>query len=325
MSDEQDKLRVSLEAPKLFGRKKKAAADEPAPAEGAATDETVTAPSTAEVEAPREPEPTAVLPVITDTEPTPEPEPAPRPTPVPEPEPAPRPTPVPEPEPDPVPVVPEPDPVPAVPEPDPVPVVPEPDPEPVVPAPTASMAGPIETSPTPTTASAPGLTPLPKKASAKEPSPGGKALAALGSVAAVLKKPVEQADADAVPLLTPYRAAAVTGLVVGGAMVLLTWLSLRGCEAVRGTSSCGGGPGFVLLLVTFVLCVYLGSALLKAFVIPDPGSSSFLAVGLVAVVALLFLIKVITTWPMIIVIPILSVAAYLASVWVTETFVDTAG
>lgn len=364
MSDEQDKLRVSLEAPKLFGRKKKAAGDDPAPAEGATVEETDTAPPTVEVEAAAEEAlATAVLPFVDEPEPdpvptpepdpvpTPEPEPTPEPTPVPtpEPEPAPEPTPVPEPEPDPVPVVPEPDPVPVVPEPDPVPVIPEPEPEPVVPAPQmvepaepaakATMAGPIEDAPVKTRAKAPatksaprtsakpaatvpGATALPKKASAKPPTPAGRALAIAGKVAAALKKPVEQADADAVPLLTPYRAAAVTGLIVGGAMVLLTWLSLRGCEAVRGTSSCGGGPGFVLLLITFVVCVYLGSALLRAFVIPDPGSSSFLAVGLVAVVALLFLINLITSWSMIIVIPLLSVAAYLASVWVTETFVD---
>ncbi|HWU21751.1 MAG TPA: hypothetical protein VN088_09500, partial [Nocardioides sp.] len=270
--------------------------------------------------------------------------------PTPEPEPTPEPTPVPEPEPDPVPVVPEPDPVPVVPEPDPIPVVPEPEPAPVVPEPLmagpaetvrsagkATMAGPIEDTVVKASAKAapkaaakpvatvPGATALPKKASAKEPTPAGRALGVLGSIAGALKKPVENPDADAVPLLTPYRAAAVTGLVVGGAMVLLTWLSLRGCEALRGTSSCGGGPGFVLLLITFVLCVYLGSALLKAFVIPDPGSSSFLAVGLVAVVSLLFLINMITSWSMIIVIPLLSVAAYLASVWVTETFVDGNG
>ena len=64
-------------------------------------------------------------------------------------------------------------------------------------------------------------------------------------------------------------------------------LEARGCEAVRGTSSCGGGPGFTLLVATFAVCVLLGSALLRTFLIPDPGSSSFLAVGLVAVVALL--------------------------------------
>lgn len=125
-------------------------------------------------------------------------------------------------------------------------------------------------------------------------------------------------------MLAMYPAAAVTGFVVGAAMVMLTWLSLRGCEAVRGTASCGGGPGFLLLIATFAICVLLGSALLKAFVIPDPGSSSFLAVGLVAVVALLFLIDLLDHWSMLIVVPLLSVAAYLASVWVTKTFVEPA-
>jgi hypothetical protein len=105
-------------------------------------------------------------------------------------------------------------------------------------------------------------------------------------------------------------------------MVVLTWLSLRGCEAVRGTASCGGGPGFLLLVAIFAITVLLGSALLKAFDVPDPGSSSFLAVGLVAVVALLFLIDFVDSWAMIIVIPLLSVGGYLASVWVTKTFVE---
>ena len=129
-------------------------------------------------------------------------------------------------------------------------------------------------------------------------------------------------EADEGPLLDMYPAAAVTGAVVGAALVLLTWLSLRGCEAVRGTSTCTGGPGLLLLVATFVVSILLGSTLLKTFRIPDPGSSSFLAVGLVAVVALLFLIDALDHWSMIIVIPVLSVGAYLASVWVTKTFVE---
>ncbi len=130
------------------------------------------------------------------------------------------------------------------------------------------------------------------------------------------------ARSDEPPLLPLYPAAAVTGVVVGAAMILLIWLSLRGCEAVRGTANCSGGSGFMLLVATFVLCVLLGSTLLKVFSIPDPGSGSFLAVGLVAVVALLFLIDVLDHWSMIIVIPIISAGAYLASVWVTKTFVE---
>ncbi|KAB2807865.1 hypothetical protein F9L07_24590 [Pimelobacter simplex] len=108
-------------------------------------------------------------------------------------------------------------------------------------------------------------------------------------------------------------------------MVVLTWLSLRGCEAIRGTASCGGGPGFLLLVATFALCVLLGAQLLKAFAIPDPGSSSFLAVGLVAVVALLFLIDFLDHWSTLILVPLLSIVAHLASVWVTKTFVDPDG
>ena len=105
-------------------------------------------------------------------------------------------------------------------------------------------------------------------------------------------------------------------------MVVLIWLSLRGCEAVRGTSSCTGGPGFLLLVATFVLCVLLGSTLLKTFSVPDPGSSSFLAIGLVSVASLLFLIDVLDHWSMLIVIPILGASAFLASIWVTKTFVE---
>jgi hypothetical protein len=77
-------------------------------------------------------------------------------------------------------------------------------------------------------------------------------------------------------------------------------------------------------VATFVICVLLGSALLKALDVPDPGSSSFLAVGLVAVVALLFLIDFLESWTMLIVIPIISIGGYLASVWVTKTFVEPA-
>jgi hypothetical protein len=386
MSDEQDKLRVSLEAPKLFGRKKKPAAEqEEAPASAAPVDEATqepeaTVPPTPEPAPVPEPQPTpAPEPTpVPEPEPTPAPEPAPIPEPEPEPTPAPQvaemsepepePTPEPEPEPEPTQVMetvtepepeplvvpdPEPEPTPAVPEPEPQPVVPRPEPEPApepvpvpepqpdpepAPEPTpapepepamkASMAGPIAPVPTPAPA-APVKRPLPAKGAertpvkASEQSGAQRVLGTLGKLADALRKPVEAPGEDAVPTMPPYRAAMISGLVVGATMVLLTWLSLRGCNAVRGTASCGGGPGFILLLITFVVCVYLGAALLRAFVVPDPGSTSFLAVGLVAVVALLFLISVITSWPMVIVIPLLTVVAFVTSVWVTKTFAET--
>jgi hypothetical protein len=205
--------------------------------------------------------------------------------PEPEPEPAPEPEPVAEVTPDPEP---EPEPV-AVPE-------PEPDPE---------------------------HRPVPQKAASARPRAGLAPEIEPEPLSRIEEEDAEiAARAAAPPLLPLYPAAALTGAVVGGAMVLLIWLSLRGCEAVRGTSSCTGGPGFLLLVATFVLCVLLGSALLRVFSITDPGSSSFLAVGLVAVMALLFLIDVLDHWSMLIVIPILGVAGFLTSVWVTKTFVE---
>jgi hypothetical protein len=125
------------------------------------------------------------------------------------------------------------------------------------------------------------------------------------------------------PLLTGYPAAALTGLLVGALMVGLTVAALRGCEAILGTSTCGG-PGLLLLVVILMILVMLGQALLRAFTVPDPGSTSFLAVGLLAVIALLFLIDVILDWQMIIVIPLVGVTTFLLSHWVTTTFVDPA-
>lgn len=123
------------------------------------------------------------------------------------------------------------------------------------------------------------------------------------------------------PVLTGYPASALTGLLVGLVMVGLTVASLRACEAIRGTSTCGG-PGLLLLVIILVLLVLLGQVLLKLLRVPDPGSTSFLAVGLIAVVALLFLIDVILDWQMVIVIPLVGTVTFLLSHWVTTAFVE---
>ena len=81
----------------------------------------------------------------------------------------------------------------------------------------------------------------------------------------------------------------VTGLLVGLVVVGLTWASLRTCEAVQGTSSCGSA-GYLMLGLVLALAVLAGGALLRLAQVPDPVSTSFLGVGLAAVVALLFLI-----------------------------------
>lgn len=363
MSDEQDKLKLSLEPPKLFGRKKKSDATgtskrtSPAPATASRPASAGPAPADQESEATAADEPTEEIvdePVTQELETaeptteesaaqeaaeesaaeesaaevTPEPEPVAEVTPEPEPEPVADPVATPEPEPEPRPV-------------------PQKAAAPTVPA---ARTAPVKKT-APAKKAIPPTKPAAEPAAKAEPKPAAAKAGAAARSAAIkasgaAKKairpraklapdiepePVTSTDyedaeiaaqADESPLLPTYPAAAVTGAVVGAAMIVLIMLSLRGCEAVRNTATCTGGPGFVLLVATFVACVLLGSALLKVFSIPDPGSSSFLGVGLVAVVSLLFLIDVLDHWSMLIVIPIISVGAFLASIWVTETFVE---
>jgi len=344
MSDE-DKLKLSLEPPKLFGRKKKSDAMGTTKRTPPASDRTAPADKATEATPAEEPTGETVDESVTE-EPTaaePQPEPVAEVTP----EPEPQPEPVAEAAPGPEPVV-EP---PAEPEPEPEPE-PQAAPQKAAEAPRPAAAAPAkEAAAKPVTkpAAQPAEKPAEKAAEKPAERPAAKTAAAARSAVAkatdTAKKTVrpraklapdiepapltsiDQEDAEIAahaepPLLPAYPAAAVTGAVVGAAMVILTWLSLRGCEAVRGTASCTGGPGFLLLVATFVLCIMLGSTLLKVFAIPDPGSSSFLAVGIVAVLSLLFLIDALDHWSMLIVIPVLSVGAYLASVWVTHTFVE---
>jgi hypothetical protein len=127
----------------------------------------------------------------------------------------------------------------------------------------------------------------------------------------------------ALPDIGGMPAAVLTGLLVGVLTVGLTWAGFRLCEVVQGTSSCGK-PGFLLLVAIVIVMIYLGGALLKAFRVTDPGSTSFLAVGLMAVVVLLFLVDVLFSWSMIIVIPIVAMATYALAHWVTTAFIEPA-
>ncbi len=116
--------------------------------------------------------------------------------------------------------------------------------------------------------------------------------------------------------------AIVTGIVVGAATVGLTWGSLQLCEVVRGASSCGGTGLFVLLLI-LVAMIFFGAGLLRLFSVPEAGSTSFLAVGLLTVVVLVFLVDLLFNWWMIIVIPCVTLLTYTLSAWVTTSFVDS--
>ncbi|HTW14654.1 MAG TPA: hypothetical protein VMF51_05955 [Nocardioides sp.] len=125
------------------------------------------------------------------------------------------------------------------------------------------------------------------------------------------------------PVLTGLAAALVTGLLVGLLLVLLTAGGQQTCEAVQGTSSCGGA-GYPLILAILVVAVLAGGALLRRAGVPDPGSTSFLAVGLLAVIALVFLVESLDSWWMVAVIPVVSMATYAASHWVTTAVIEPA-
>jgi hypothetical protein len=124
-----------------------------------------------------------------------------------------------------------------------------------------------------------------------------------------------------VPRPAGMVAAVVTGIVVGLGLVGLTWAGLRTCEVVRGTSSCGG-VGYPLLAAIAVVMVVVGALLLRFAHVPEPASTSFLAVGLTAVVALLFLVDSLLDRSMVVVIPVITAVTFAAAHWVTRTFVE---
>ena len=119
-------------------------------------------------------------------------------------------------------------------------------------------------------------------------------------------------------------AVLLTGVVVGLGIVGLTWASLRGCESVQGTSSCGDA-GYGLLIGILVVMVVVGAVLLRLARVPEPGSTSFLAVGLTCVLALLFLVDSLLDRPMVVVIPLISTGTFALAHWVARTFTGPAG
>jgi hypothetical protein len=143
-------------------------------------------------------------------------------------------------------------------------------------------------------------------------------------------RPVLTATEEAVPRerrrirvhLPGPLAAVLTGAVVGLALVGLTAAGLRVCSSMRGTSSCGR-TGILLLLVITTVAILLGSLLLRIAGVPSHGSTSFLGVGLLVVLILLGLLPMLDEWWMAIAVPVLGMATYVASWWLTTTYVES--
>ena len=126
------------------------------------------------------------------------------------------------------------------------------------------------------------------------------------------------------PQLGAVPATLVTGLLVGVITVGLVWASQRLCEVLRGTSSCGDA-GFLLLLAVLVVAGLLGGSLLKAFGVADGGGTSFLAMGLVAVVLMLVLADQLFAWWMVLAVPGVAMVSYLLAHRLTTAMVDPGG
>jgi hypothetical protein len=124
------------------------------------------------------------------------------------------------------------------------------------------------------------------------------------------------------PALSGRVASVVTGLLVGLLGAALTFGSLRGCEALRGTESCGGGPGLLLLVAILIVMVLAGAVVLGLLGVAEPRSTSFLAVGVLCVVALVTLMEQVFSPWMFLVVPVLSALCFLLSHWVSTAFVD---
>ena len=90
---------------------------------------------------------------------------------------------------------------------------------------------------------------------------------------------------------------------------------------MRGTSSCGGGPGFLILLLVLALLALAGAWLLARFGEPESGSTSLLAVGILAVLVMLFLLGSLDEWWAAIAVPVTALVAYCVSWWVTNAVV----
>ncbi len=103
--------------------------------------------------------------------------------------------------------------------------------------------------------------------------------------------------------------------------MLLEQATQRGCESVRGVGSCGG-VGVVALLIILVVTIAIGAILLRGFAVSEPTGTSFLGVGIVAVLTLVFFLGSLESVWMFVVVPVMAGVAFAVSYWVTAALVE---
>ncbi len=117
------------------------------------------------------------------------------------------------------------------------------------------------------------------------------------------------------PHLSPLRAAAITGLIVGLLSVALGYLSYELFSATRGTSAGGGWGALVLVVVAFVAFA-VGELMLGGFGIAHGRATSAMSIMLVLVLVLTFFLELAAGRAAWILIPVISMVSFMASCWV---------
>jgi hypothetical protein len=171
--------------------------------------------------------------------------------------------------------------------------------------------------PEPAPERAPEPVPEPEPVAAPDPDPA--------PVAVVVDEPAPHEPRPRRELAVPGVVAALgAGLVVGLLAVVLTWLAGVGCDAVRGTTSCGGAIGLPVLVVGLALLAWVGSLLLRVLGVDAPGSTSMLAVGVLAVLVTVFLLGSLDEGWTTVVVPVLAAVSYVGS-WLLTSSVGEDG
>ena len=115
---------------------------------------------------------------------------------------------------------------------------------------------------------------------------------------------------DDAPPLPPVLILAVVGLLCGFATIALVWLSERGCERFRDTTSCGA-LGLPLLVVIVVVTMVLGGLALSRLALPHPRLIAFLGVAFMLLVVLAFLTGRLDSPWILAVVPVLTAITFL--------------
>lgn len=124
-------------------------------------------------------------------------------------------------------------------------------------------------------------------------------------------------------LPTGPLAALLAGLAAAIVLVGGTLAGLGLCDAVRGTTTCGGAGGLVGMLLIGVAAVAAGALVLARGEVEYPVATSLFALMLVAVVALVFFPGLLLGWIGAVLTALVSVAAYALGYWVTNRLVSS--